>query len=260
MSKVIEQDSVEAGVDEEIVDVTAEMVEETAEEVEAAPAEVEIPEKFRDKSVEEVVKSYQELEKAYGRSNNELGEIRKINQQLVELQLSSKPGESAEQVSHETIDVDSLLDNPAEALSKAIENNPRLKKIEEALVKDTRDKAKSSFESRHPDWQEKAATQEFQDWIQGSPNRMQMFQQAHQNYDYGLAGELFDWYSQTHQPTKAVEADIDKATTEPGGARVPKRQKVFRRSDLERMRMYDRDRFDAMQDEIIKAYAEGRVR
>lgn len=257
MSKVVEQDSVEAGSDEEIVDVNAAEEEVVEAATEEAPS-FEIPDKFRDKSIEDVVKSYQELEKAYGRSNNELGEIRKINQQLVELQLSDKPQEATE--SGETLDVDSLLDNPAEAISKAIESNPRLKKIEEALVKDTRDKAKSSFESRHPDWQEKAATQEFQDWIQGSPNRMQMFQQAHQNYDYGLAGELFDWYSQTHQPTKAVEADIDKATTEPGGARVPKRQKVFRRSDLERMRMYDRDRFDAMQDEIIKAYAEGRVR
>jgi hypothetical protein len=37
-------------------------------------------------------------------------------------------------------------------------------------------------------------------------------------------------------------------------------KKVYRRADLIRLRLENPDRYDALQDEIMKAYSEGRVK
>ena len=42
---------------------------------------VEVPEKFRNKSLEDIIASYKELESQYGRQGQELGELRKVADQ-----------------------------------------------------------------------------------------------------------------------------------------------------------------------------------
>lgn len=254
MSKVVEQETAEEVEGEEVVDFDNETVEVEAEQAEEQPA-YEIPEKFKDKSLEDVVKSYTELEKEFGRRNNELGELRKTTEQLVAMQLDK--GKSEDEPAYQGVDVDTLLDDPNAAISKIIENNPKLKNIEELITQSSREKAKGSFESKHPDWQDVANTSEFQSWVQSNQTRLAMFKDAHQNFDYGKANDLFDWYKQTHQEEPAP--NLGNAVTETGAKRT-ERKKIFRKVDLQRMRQYDPDKFDAMQPEIIKAYAEGRVR
>jgi hypothetical protein len=49
------------------------------------------------------------------------------------------------------------------------------------------------------------------------------------------------------------------ATVDVGGAGESSR-KVYRRADLIKLRMTDPDRYEQMSDEIMAAYAEGRVK
>ena len=59
--------------------------------------------------------------------------------------------------------------------------------------------------------------------------------------------------------SKAQEQAMRAATVDVGGTGESSR-KVFRRADLIKLKMTDPARYDAMSDEIMAAYAEGRVR
>jgi hypothetical protein len=81
--------------DEEFVDVSADAVEQTEEDntednKQASEPEFEVPEKFAAKSKEEVAQSYTELERELGRKSNEIGELRKLTDQLLQLQVAEK--------------------------------------------------------------------------------------------------------------------------------------------------------------------------
>ena len=224
---------------------------------------VEIPEKFRNKSVKDVVDMYTNLESEFGRQRNDLGELRKLTDELLEVQLKSKKVET-----EPTVDVDTLLENPSKVLNDVVASNPRLRQIEEKLVASERQKALSAFEQKHPDWQQLVNSTEFAGWVNGSGVRKRMFQEAHTQYDYDTADELFTLYKQIHKATadKAEEVvqqkrnkSLKAASSESGRTQSATR-KVFRRADLINLRINNPDKYEAMEDEIMLAYAEGRVK
>ena len=121
-------------------------------------SETHIPSKFKGKSLEDVISSYQQLESEYGRRNNEVGSLRKLTDQLLELDKkeTAKPQRQA-------VTVDSLLENPDDVITQSIEANPRLKAIEDSLVKADRQKELQAFEAKHPNWTDTVQSQEFTD-------------------------------------------------------------------------------------------------
>lgn len=277
MSKIIEQEEVVLGEGEEFGELSELQVapEETpAEEVEAkqeATAAWEPPAKFKDKSIQDVVNSYTELEKAFGTKNNEVGELRKLTDQI--LQQSLKPDDGSGSPANSTIDVDSLLESPDTVINKAIDSNPRLKQLEDQLAASQRNEDLRGFETSHPGGMEKVGTPEFLNWIQESPTRTKLFREAHVNYDYGLAGELIDMFdgitgvqtaatqeAQTQQKAKR-DQQLKDAVTETGSTgESPK--KVYKKTDLMKMMIHNRDAYDdpVFQAELQKAYNDGRVR
>jgi hypothetical protein len=112
------------------------------------------------------------------------------------------------------------------------------------------------------------ADNRFQEWIGGSKVRTQLFQQADKNFDYDAADELFTLWKErqtTVQQTAAVEKQerkqaVKSAST--GNARGSGEQskKIYRRSDIIKLMKTDPDRYQALSNEIMQAYAEGRVR
>jgi hypothetical protein len=225
--------------------------------------EVELPDKFKDKDIGDVVKSYQELEKEAGRRANEVGELRKLTDELLQLQLKEKQ----ETVKESTqIDFDSLVENPTEAINKAVED--RFAAIEDQFTQQARNKGKQKFEANHPDNQELLQDPNFLSFIQSSKVRTRMFQEAHQNFDYDTADELFSMYKEIHGTAKeeAQEKATQKRTkklqaakTETGSTGA-KSTKVYRRADLINLKLRDPARYEAMEDEIMLAYQEKRVK
>ena len=63
-------------------------------EVQEEPAKVEIPEKYKGKSLEDIVKMHQEAEKLIGRQAQEVGEVRRLADELLKQQLSSNKQQS----------------------------------------------------------------------------------------------------------------------------------------------------------------------
>lgn len=236
------------------------------EEVVAAEAEpAELPDKFRGKSTEDIVKSYTQLEQEFGRRNNEVGELRKLTDELLSLQLSEKKEE--EEPSYE-VNVDSLLDNPQEAISKAVENHPKFKQFEEAQRTASVGQAKASFQEKHPDWQELVTSDDFTSWIQESPVRTSMYQAADKNFDFAVGDELFTTYKAlrgqanshaTEEKSSNAKQALKKASVERGSGQGSTK-KVYRRADLIQLKLSNPAKYAAMEPEIMKAYEEKRVR
>lgn len=266
MSIVVEEqvENLEESFDS-IEDYIEEPVEETAQ-YEPEPEGSTIPDKFKDKNLEEVIHSYQELEKEFGRKNNEIGELRKLTDQILDLQLQQ--GNKSQEPEKKEVDFDSLLENPSGVVNDLLAENPKIKALEEQLAQAKRANEEKAFAEKHPNYMDKAQSPEFLAFVQASPIRQKMFMEANNNYDYAMADELFTLYDAisggqsaqvAEQNKEKRNKDLKKASVEKGSTGASSK-KIYRRSDLLKLRMTDPDKYAAMEPEIILAYQEKRVR
>lgn len=226
-----------------------------------------IPEKFKGKSLEEVIASYTELESQFGKRNNEVGSLRKLNDKLLEL--NTETPQSPAEAPKKEIGVDTLLDNPSDVINEAIETNPRLKSIEDALVTDARNKAKAAFESNHKEWESTLADPSFQAFVMESSYRQRQFADAHTKYDYAAADDLFSTYDQvkgnaikeaTTERNERAKTSVKKAVTETKSVNTADTPKdAFKRSELIELKLHNPAKYNALKDRIMAAYASGSV-
>lgn len=224
----------------------------------------EMPEKFQGKTAEEIARSYIELQSEYGRRNNEVGSLRKLTDQLLEL--NKEP--AAEPEPKKRVSVDSLLENPDDVINEAVGENPRLKSLEEKLTKREREDSLKDFEAKFPNWVETINTPEFQAWIMESPVRQRLFIQADQEYDYATGAELLSTYELVRgSAIKAAKQERDKAArkaakssvTEVSGSSQKRAKPKYRRTELIELKLRDPAKYQAMLPEIMQAYQDKRV-
>ncbi len=224
-----------------------------------------IPEKYQGKSLEEVVQMHQEAEKLMGKQSSEVGELRKVVDDYIQAQLSHQQAPVQQQ---EEDDIDFFTD-PKSAVSKAIENHPKIREAEEYTQHYKKQSALAQLQSRHPDMQSILQDNKFAEWIKGSKVRTQLFVQADQQYDYDAADELFSLWkerAQVAQQTANVEKQARKqqvksaSTGNARGTGEGTRKKVYRRADIIKLMKTDPERYQSLSEEIFQAYAEGRVK
>ena len=265
----------EADEGEEILDPTQNLEDEVVESTEPEESQgSEVPEKFQGKSFDEVVDMYRNLEKEYGRKGNEIGELRKLTDEILQLEIQQKRNNSERVTSkEEELSDDDWFSSPKEATDKYLQKSSLAKEVEqlkEQLSSKDREQAHSAFVEKHPDYIDLAQEGDFQEFVKASKYRIQLAKQADQ-YDYEAANELFDLYKSIRQPKGAdVSENSNKAekqsqarkqaTLEGTGNRNKGTKKVYRRADLIKMKMQDPERYNTMQDEIMRAYQEGRVK
>lgn len=236
------------------------VVEEQIKETEEAPQEPDLPEKYKGKSVVDVVKMHQEAEKLMARQAAEVGEVRKLADDLLRSQLQKTPeAEKPKEVD--------FFENPQEAIRQAVESNPRVMAAEQYAVQARMEQAKQSLASKHPDFGQIVQTSDFADWIRSSKIRTQLFQQA-EAYNVDAADELLSTFKALHSvkqkavdevETKTRDKSLRAAAVETSGS-SESTQKVYRRADLIRLKLRDPAKYDSMQSEIDAAYREGRIK
>jgi hypothetical protein len=237
------------------------------EEKDETPA---IPEKFQGKSMEDVIQSYVNLEKEYGNKSNEIGELRKLTDQILlnQAQQQQAPARQAEDI-NEDVGFDDFIEDPKLAVNKALETNPTIQRLEQHIEAQAVDASRQALLSAHPDAEAVVASPEFQNWIAESPGRAQMLQAAHVNRNVDVAVDMLNMYKQTKQVTNdeavterdaKAKADLKRASVETGGRPSGGTKKVYRRAELIELKLRDPARYEAMRDEIHQAYAEKRVR
>ena len=247
---------------QDIDDVVGELqaVEEQIEQAEQQ-AKSELPDKYRGKSVDDVIRMHQEAEKLMSRQAQEVGEVRKLADELIKSQLKPKPEpEVAEEVD--------FFENPQEAVRRAVESNPKVLAAEQYAISVQRQQAQQTMMQKHPDAPAIVNDPEFQNWVRSSRVRERLFQQADAEYDFDAADELLSTFKELRQ-VKVKRDDsandesrrqaLKSASVDTGGS-GESTKKIYRRADLIRLKISNPSKYEAMQDDIMAAYAEDRVR
>ena len=256
---IIEEESFDSNEDQTVATVDETPAQEQPQET----VEV-IPEKYKDKSITDIVRMHQEAEKMIGRQAQEVHEVRTLADQLLKRQLESdnKPPvvESAPEVD--------FFENPQDSIKRAIENNPAVLEAKQANLELKRMKTAQQLAAKHPDFGSIANDTGFQEWVKASPVRLSLYAKADAEFDFSSADELLSTYKELKQVRsnsvstagKQQQAQALKAASVDVGGSGEVTKKVYRRADLIRLKMTDPDRYDQLQPEIMAAYSEGRVK
>ena len=244
-----------------------EIQQEVKEEVEQPQVEEpSLPEKYQGKSLEEVVQMHQEAEKLLGRQSSEVGELRKVVDDYISTQ--TQPPAPQQQYVEPEDDIDYFTD-PQAAVNRAIENHPKIREAEQYTEQYKKQSSLATLQAKHPDMQTILNDPKFAEWIKASKIRTQLFVAADQQYDADSADELFSLWKERKtvaQQTAKVEKQARKQTLKAAntgnarGSSAGTRKKTYRRADIIKLMKNDPDRYQALSDEIMAAYAEGRVK
>jgi hypothetical protein len=222
-----------------------------------------IPDKYKNKSLDDIVKMHQEAEKMIGRQAQEVHEVRSLADQLLKRQLDADKAPTVDSAP----EVD-FFENPQDSIKRAIENNPAVIEAKQANLELKRMKTAQQLSSKHPDYGTIAQDSGFQDWVKASPVRLNLYAKADANFDFESADELLTTYKELKQVRsvniqdagKQQKAQALKAAAVDTGGSGEVTKKVYRRADLIRLKMTDPDRYEQLQPEIMAAYGEGRVK
>ena len=235
------------------------------EEVEQPQRNPTVPDKYQNKSLEEVVQMHQEAEKLLGRQSSEVGELRKVVDDFI----TSQPQQQAPQQYVEPEDDIDYFTDPQAAVNRAIENHPIIREAQEYSTQYKKQASLALLNGKHPEMQDILKDPKFADWIKASKIRTQLFVEADQQYNADAADELFSLWKerktvaeQTVQVEKQARKQQLKAANTGGaqGSSEVSRRKVYRRADIIKLMKTDPERYQALSEEILKAYAEGRVK
>lgn len=232
--------------------------------------EFELPAKFQGKSMEDIISSYTNLEKELGRKGQEVGELRKLTDEILKQQLATNQNGTKKEEDYAVEEDIDFFDDPNQAVSKAIENHPKFREFEEQQKVQAAQVTTQKLEAAHPDYLEVVGDPKFQEWVQESPIRTQLYVSAH-NYDLNSAMELIGNWKERALITNTTEAEANKQAKREEALKAGKGvsrtsaestsgKKIYRRADLIRLKTSDPGRYEALQDEILQAYAEGRVK
>ena len=223
----------------------------------------DLPEKYKGKSIKEVVSMHQEAEKLIGTQGSEVGELRKVVDTYIASQTvpSQTPKEAPPEID--------FFEDPKGAVNQAIETHPEVIEARQQAQESKRQASLSTLQAKHPDMQDVLAAPGFSEWIKASPVRLELYARADRNFDFEAADELvsnFKERSAMAQQTVVTEtaarqqAVRQASTGSVTGANTSGAKRIYRRTDIIKLMKTDPDRYEALNEEITLAYAEGRVK
>ena len=240
-----------------------ETVEKQKLETSVEPISNDIPDKYRGKELSDIIKMHQEAEKLIGKQAQEVGEVRKLADELIKQNLAGK----TQPIKEEEPEVD-FFENPQAAVRKTVDNHPDVLAARQASQEFKKMQIQQKLASEHPDFGQIVQDPDFANWVKSSPIRIGLYAKADGEFDYDSANELLTTYKQlkgikAKQTNEAGEtqrkSNLKAASVDVGGT-GESGKRVYRRADLIRLKMTDPNRYDALSEEIMAAYAEGRVK
>ena len=262
----VDENTITDSTEDTISDITEEVVEIQAE----AEVESSVPSKFANKSTEEIIDSYTNLEKELGRKAQEVGELRKLSDSFLQAEVSrqSNPQNNTPLETKDNEELD-FFDDPNKAVNDMIEKHPRFQEFQQFQAQQAQAGAKAQLEQKHPDFTDVVQDKGFQEWVQDSPIRMQMFQAA-DSYNFDAANELLSNWKDRSMISKTQEVKQQEETNRKDALKAGSTEsrsssassaggKTYRRADLIRLKMEDPNRYESLEDDIFQAYQDGRV-
>jgi hypothetical protein len=251
--------------EEEYSSIEDEQVQDNLEqEPEPEDTEDDIPDKYKGKSVKDIVRMHQEAERAIGKQGSEVGELRRIVDDFVQAQTVSQK-QQAPEVEEE---VDFFTD-PDKAIARAIEKHPKVREAEQLSVNMKKAEALANLKAAHPDFEQVIQSPAFGEWVVKSKVRQELFSRADRQFDFDSAHELLSTWKERQgvvDQSVAVERQQRKqsvksaSTGSSKGSGETASKKTYRRADIIELMRTNPDRYQQLSDEIMAAYAEGRVK
>ena len=234
--------------------------------VEDKPEET-LPDKYQGKTLTEIAKMHQEAEKMIGKQAQEVGEVRRLADELLKRELSHK---QAVEPQEEEDSLDYFSD-PVSAVNQAVDKHPAIVEARQQATSYKQNQVSQRLAQEFPNFNTVIEDPRFFEWVKASPVRTRLFTEAHSQFDYESAVELLSTWNIINpsrpQETSELVAESKKGTQQSlraasvdTGSSAPSSRKTYRRADLINLRLRDPQRYEAMQDEILSAYAEGRVK
>ena len=265
----VDENTITDSTEDTISDITEEaLVEDTQAETEVV--EPSIPSKFAGKSQQEIIDSYTNLEKELGRKAQEVGELRKLSDSFLQAEVArtNNPQNNTPLETEDNAEVD-FFDDPNKAVNDMIEKHPRFQEFQQFQAQQAQAGAKAQLEQKHPDFTDVVQDKGFQEWVQDSPIRMQMFQAA-DSYNFDAANELLSNWKDRSMISKTQEVKQQAETNRKDALKAGSTEsrsssassaggKTYRRADLIRLKMEDPNRYESLEDDIFQAYQDGRV-
>lgn len=183
------------------------------------------------------------LQKKLGDQGNEIGQLRKVADQVLQTQVEQQEAEW---------DYD-----PQEKEIRSLKSEVNQIKEAEAVRR---------LEADFPGFRELPNNQEFQDWVQESPVRSDLYRRA-DGMDLAAAREMLALWNEREKMRQELQIEgnshrrqaLKDATMEKGSAGGGRKQ-YYSRTELIDMRLNNPAKYESMRDDIMQAYREGRVR
>lgn len=176
-------------------------------------------------------KRYKDLEVAYSRQGQQIGDYRKLIDEYV---TATPESSQIDSVSENPITPDDLYENPDEAVRRAVDSHPAIleaRQLKADLEIQKADAEKLKFMQKHPDVQSLAKTPEFVNWVNEDETRLALAQRA-DKWDLTAADALFMLYDNTQTPAVDPAASIEEVGLETGTGAEPPAPDLYSRSHM----------------------------
>lgn len=237
--------------------------------------------RFVGKSTEEIVAMYKNLESHSGRLANRLGQVENqyagVQQQVNQLILGKSENDLRKGSGSVEIQPADLMVNPTEAIDRYLQSrqNPEVSALQRRLQELEQQLSQTTFSINHPKAEDVTQDPAFAAWVRQTPLRMRLAQSAAQNNLADADLLLQEWKhtqdagesqpsntrNRAQELARSVTLESSNTSSESGTGQQGKGKKMFRSSDLIALRQRDPDKYESpeLQNEIVKAYLEGRV-
>lgn len=250
------------------------------EPVPASITEEELPDKYKGKSAVEIARMHMNAEKRLSTMGNEIGSLRRQADQL--LAIRPRENVSVPETPRKPVTVDEIFTDPEKAIRETLNTSDVARKADEAAKRADnieRQLALREFASRHPSYEQDLGDEAFQEWVAGNPARVELFRRA-DSYDVASADALWQmWgeYKQLNEIKEKRAAAVEKRKQALSAGRTisdastdsPAKGPVYSRAKLMELqtRAHQGDSAararwndQTFQNELLRAYSEGRVR
>jgi hypothetical protein len=223
----------------------------------------DLPEKYRNKSLKDIIAMHQESEKLIGKQGNEVGELRRTVDDFIKTQTSRNLKTDVEP----ELSDDDFYSDPIQATKRAIDEHPAIRDAKQQAIAMKQATVQNQIASKYPNFREIATSEEFGNWVNASKVRLELYNRAQDQFDFDSADELLSTWIERQEYTKKVtdtskldrEQQLKSADMGTSGATESTSKKKYRRSDIIKLMQTDPDRYDSMAQEIMIAYRENRV-
>lgn len=245
-------------------------LEEVTEAAEPAPTTQELPEKYKGKSVMELIEMHRNAEKKISQQGQDLAEQRRLSDEI--LRLKKENVSAPEPVAPVT--PDDVFSDPNAAVERILsksEVNQRVQDTQSRLDSIEKSLGQKDFEDRNPHYMDDIQREEFVNWVKANRSRTELLMRLN-NYDFQAGNDLWDMWKEhqsiageakkkdTVRAARTVKSGPNESTSSKpvySRAKLLALQAAALRGDPEARAKWENPAFQAQYHE---AYAEGRVR